>query len=88
MATYCVTKCPKKSPFSRGDLNLLISLILHDKARFYPSGMKLATESTAMSSKLRRDEIFEKCSILVKVKEGKNFNHRNISNISRIEILT
>jgi hypothetical protein len=31
-------------------------------------------------------ETFEKCSILVKTKEGENFNHRNISNISRIEI--
>jgi len=32
------------------------------------------------------DETFEKCSILVKVKEGENFNHRNMLNISRIEI--
>jgi hypothetical protein len=31
-------------------------------------------------------ETFEKCSILAKVKEGENFNHRNIWNISRIEI--
>jgi hypothetical protein len=31
-------------------------------------------------------ETFEKCSILVKVKEGENFNHRNILNISRIGI--
>jgi len=31
-------------------------------------------------------ETFEKCSILVKIKEGENFNHRNILNISRIEI--
>jgi len=31
-------------------------------------------------------ETFEKCSILVKIKEGKNFNHRNILNISSIEI--
>ncbi|EFK09557.1 conserved hypothetical protein [delta proteobacterium NaphS2] len=31
-------------------------------------------------------ETFEKCSILFKVKEGENFNHRNILNISRIEI--
>jgi len=31
-------------------------------------------------------EPFEKCSILVKIKEGENFNHRNILNISRIEI--
>jgi hypothetical protein len=31
-------------------------------------------------------ETFEKCSILVKVKEGENFNRRNIFSISRIEI--
>jgi len=31
-------------------------------------------------------ETFEKCSILVKVKEGENFNQRNMLNISRIEI--
>jgi len=29
-------------------------------------------------------ETFEKCSILVKVKESEDFNHRNILNISRI----
>jgi len=29
---------------------------------------------------------FEVSAYLVKVKEGKNFNHRNIVNISRIEI--
>ena len=33
-----------------------------------------------------RSGTFEKCSILVKVKEGKNFNRSNILNISRIEI--
>jgi len=33
-----------------------------------------------------RYETFEKCSILAKVKEGENFNHRNILDISRIEI--
>ncbi len=32
----------------------------------------------------RKGETFEKCSILVKVKEGENFNRRNILNISRI----
>jgi len=32
------------------------------------------------------DETFEKCSILFKVKESENFNHRNILNILRIEI--
>ena len=31
-------------------------------------------------------ETFEKCSILVKIKEGEYFNHRNTLNISRIEI--
>jgi hypothetical protein len=31
-------------------------------------------------------ETFEKGSILVKVKEDENFNHRNICTISRIEI--
>jgi|GEM_PF-2945302 len=33
-----------------------------------------------------RNETFEKCSILVKIKEGEDFNHRNILDISRIEI--
>jgi len=33
-----------------------------------------------------RVEAFKKCSILVKVKEGENFNRSNILNISRIEI--
>jgi len=31
-------------------------------------------------------ETFEKCSILFEYKEGENFNHRNILNISRIGI--
>ena len=31
-------------------------------------------------------ETFEKCSILAKIKEGKNFNYRNMLNISRTEI--
>jgi len=31
-------------------------------------------------------ETFEKYSILFEYKEDKNFNHRNILNISRIEI--
>jgi hypothetical protein len=37
-------------------------------------------------SSLKQKETFEKCSILAKVKEGENFNRRNICNISRIEI--
>jgi hypothetical protein len=32
-----------------------------------------------------KNETFEKGSILFKIKEGENFNHRNIFNISRIE---
>jgi len=31
-------------------------------------------------------ETFEKCSILLKFKEGEDFNRRNILNISRIKI--
>ena len=33
-----------------------------------------------------RTETFEKCSILFKFKEGKNFNHRNTFSILRITI--
>ena len=33
----------------------------------------------------KQTETFEKCSILVRVKEGENLNHRNILNISRID---
>ena len=35
---------------------------------------------------VKRIETFEKCTILVKIKKGENFNHRNILNILRIEI--
>jgi hypothetical protein len=31
-------------------------------------------------------ETFEKCSILLKAKEGENLNHRNTLSISRIKI--
>jgi hypothetical protein len=31
-------------------------------------------------------ETFEKCTILFKIKEGENFNHRNTLSISRIKI--
>jgi hypothetical protein len=31
-------------------------------------------------------ETFEECSILFKVKEGENLNHRNTFSISRIKI--
>ncbi|MEE8552662.1 MAG: hypothetical protein V3S72_05125, partial [Desulfobacterales bacterium] len=33
-----------------------------------------------------RNEIFEKCSILFKFKEGENFNHRNTYSILRIKL--
>jgi len=32
------------------------------------------------------NETFAECSILFKFKEGENFNHRNILDISRIKI--
>ncbi len=54
MATYCVTKCPKKRLFSKDSLNLLIPLILHNKARFCLLGMKIAMGSMTMVSELRR----------------------------------
>ena len=39
-----------------------------------------------MVRSIKENETFEKCSILVKVKEGENFNHRNTLSISRIRI--
>jgi len=39
-----------------------------------------------MDTNFLAKEAFEKCSILVKIKKGDNFNHRNILNISRIKI--
>ena len=38
-----------------------------------------------LGSSAIRNETFEKCPILFKVKEDENFNHRNILNISRID---
>jgi hypothetical protein len=35
---------------------------------------------------MKCEETFEKCSILFKVKEGENPNHRNTFSISRIKI--
>jgi hypothetical protein len=68
MATYCVTKCPKKPLFSKDGLNLLISLILHDKARFCPLGMKIAERPMIMVSELRRGiETFAKRPLLPKL---------------------
>ena len=51
----------------------------------------LKNDRTPLSqTDLLRTETFEKCSILVKIKEDENFNHRNPAsaglNISRIEI--
>ena len=54
MTTYCVTKCPKKRSFSKDSLKLLISLILQDKALFYPLGMKIAERPMTIVSELRR----------------------------------
>ena len=47
-------KIPQKPPFSKDSLNLLISLILHDKDRLYLLGMKIAVGSMTMISELRR----------------------------------
>ena len=47
-------KMPQKMSFFRDGLNLRISLILHDKDRFHPSGMKLAKRPKAVVSESRR----------------------------------
>jgi hypothetical protein len=52
---------------------------------FDPYFLDLAGQS-AWCKDNPNSETFEKCSILAKVKEGENFNRRNIWNISRIEI--
>jgi len=58
----------------------------------YPSGIPDLRVLLAYSSRkafrmcVHPKETFEKYSILVKVKKGENFTHRNILNISRIEI--
>jgi len=50
------------------------------------SGSRNVHNQATNFSVLKKDETFEKCPILVKVKEGENFNRRNILNISRIKI--
>jgi len=68
-------------------VNGLISLNYLIIKAFYailPAGFGFGTEFDIRIG--LRCEIFEKRSVLVKVKEGDNFNHRNIFNISRIEI--
>jgi hypothetical protein len=40
----------------------------------------------ALNPFLFSDEAVSKCSILFKIKEGENFNHRNTLSISRIKI--
>jgi len=56
------------------------------------SGLTALTQAKLQTKILTalHPETFEKCSILVKVKTGENFNHRNPAaaglNISRIEI--
>jgi hypothetical protein len=51
-----------------------------------PGRHQPAYQGAGQGLSLVMNETFEKCSILVKVKEGENFNRRNIWNISRIEI--
>ena len=55
MSTYCGTKYPKKRLFSKDSLNLLISMILHDKIWFCLLGMKIAKMPMIMVSELRKD---------------------------------
>jgi hypothetical protein len=52
---------------------------------FNPDFLVLAGHSARCKDN-PHSETFEKCSILAKVKEGENFNRRNIWNISRIEV--
>ena len=47
-------KMPQKESIFREGLNLVISLILHNKALFHPLGMKIAERSMTMVSELRR----------------------------------
>ncbi|MFH1125407.1 MAG: hypothetical protein V1758_17260, partial [Pseudomonadota bacterium] len=39
---------------------------------------KISLDFSTEINKIKRFETFEKCSILVKIKKGENFNHRNI----------
>jgi len=41
---------------------------------------------TLENIKCNNNEAVSKCSILSKIKEGENFNHRNTLSISRIKI--
>ena len=71
---------------SLSDLSPLRSLGLH-KLKGDRAGQWAKTVNGPWRICFRfRSETFEKCSILVKIKEGENFNHRSILNISRIEI--
>jgi len=54
--------------------------------RYLIAGVIYGLSSVIFQPICSHTETFEKCSVLVKVKEDKNFNHRNILNISRIEI--
>jgi hypothetical protein len=58
------------------------------KLRFHSSFIGFIPESGQKINENLSDqaETFEKCSILFKVKEGKNFNHRHTLSIPRIKI--
>jgi len=63
------------------------------KKQYPPRGIVTVRSGKTLIENLRQFEnvkyyleTFEKCSIFAKVKESENFNHRNILNISRIEI--
>ena len=58
--------------------------ILNSRIRFSAHETRACIRHTRIW--LDHDETFAKCSILIKIKEGEDFNHRNILNISRIKI--
>jgi len=65
--------------------------LLLDSARAFSYTLNMSVEFTKnfhrdLKYTSKKTETFEKCSILFKFKEGGNFNHRNISDISRIKI--
>jgi len=67
--------------------NPLCGLDQEKNAHFCIGNLTQVLNSTFTGIKpFQKGETFEKCSILFKAKEGKNFNHRHTFCISRIKI--
>ena len=64
---------------SIGENRFIKATIIHRKSGSSLAGLGLAWKE-------EQEETFEKCSILFKVKEGENLNHRNTLSISRTTI--